>query len=88
MMIMMAHTWVSVCFCLFITVWSQQCGVLTSLSHAFQQYLTTQTGQLCCALISLLLILMLPTQWLLDEQKFCKSWRIVIIIHLQGIAGT
>jgi hypothetical protein len=38
--------------------------------------------------ISLLFTLMvLPTQSGLYGQKFCQSWRIIIIIHLQGTGG-
>ena len=53
--------------------------------------LTTQTGKQCCAALSVTSIfsshlLMLLTQWVLHERKFCQSWRI-IFSHLQDKAG-
>lgn len=92
-----AHVCTCVDFSLFITKWPKQYGTL-SLSHACHsawwhkqdQCAAQMTLPFCSFLLSISsafpssLFWMVPTQLVIHNQKFCKSWKTIVIIHPQG----
>jgi len=90
------HLFLSLYYRMATAVW------YTIIVTCLSLYLMTQTGPTCCKMTLLFcsfllsissafsssLFWMIPTQLVLHDQKFCKSWKTIVIIHPQGKSET
>lgn len=85
--------------CLFLSLHYQMATAVWYITvTCWSLSLMTQTGPMCCTMtlpfcsfllsissaFPLSLFWMVPTQLVIHNQKFCKSWKTIVIIHSQS----